>query len=287
MYLRSFDPWKSDLCTCPSKYSLNPYTGCSHRCIYCYASSYIKNFFNCRTKPNLLEDLKRQLKKIPKDSLISLSNTSDPYPPIEKELKITRKCLKIFKDFEMKVLIITKSDIVLRDIDLLKEMKSTVTLTITSLKFYQELEPNAPSPFIRLKAIEKLSKKGINTGLRIDPIILGINEVEIDKILILAKESGVRHIIASTFKPRWDSWKRFSRVFPEISKKLEELYFKEGSKISNSWYLPESIRKELILKVSQKCSEIGLSFSSCREGFPELNNSLSCDGSHLIEDRKV
>ncbi|ODA45213.1 Radical SAM domain protein [Thermodesulfovibrio sp. N1] len=96
MYLRFFDPWKSKLCSCPSKYSLNPYTGCAHGCIYCYASSYIKNFFNCRTKPNLLEDLKRQIKKISKDSLISLSNTSDPYPPIEKELKITRECLKNF-----------------------------------------------------------------------------------------------------------------------------------------------------------------------------------------------
>jgi len=286
MYLRFFDPWKSKLCSCPSKYSLNPYTGCAHGCIYCYASSYIKNFFNCRAKPDLLEDLKRQIKKIPKDSLISLSNTSDPYPPLEKNLKITRECLRIFKDAEMKVLIITKSDIVLRDIDLLKEMKSAVTLTITSLKFYKELEPYAPSPFLRFNALERLSQEGIKTGLRIDPIILGINDIEIDKILILAKERGVKHIIASTFKPRWDSWKRFLKVFPELAKKFESLYFKEGSKISNSWYLPEYVRKRLILEIRQKCDELGLSFSSCREGFPELNNSLSCDGSHLIRDRK-
>lgn len=285
MYIRPFDPWRSELCTCPSKYSLNPYTGCAHGCLYCYASSYIKNFFHCRVKSRLIESVKRQIKKIPPDSLISLSNTSDPYPPVERSLMITRECLKIFQSSAVRVLIITKSDIVLRDIDLLKEMKSAVTMTITTLKHYRRLEPGAPSPFMRLKALESLSKDGVPTGLRLDPVIPGINDEEIEDILKFARECGVKHVTASTFKPRWDSWQRISRAFPEISRNLENLYFKRGVKLSNSWYLPESLRKDLIFKIKQMCSSFSLTFSSCREGFPELNTASSCDGSHLIPER--
>ncbi|GAB6183933.1 SPL family radical SAM protein [Thermodesulfovibrio hydrogeniphilus] len=283
MYIRPFDPWKSELCTCPSKYSLNPYTGCAHGCVYCYASSYIKDFFHCRPKPNLTEQIKKEIKKIPQNSLVSLSNTSDPYPPMESQLLLTRNCLKIFKESNIRVLIITKSDIVCRDIDLIENMKAAVTITITTLKHYQSLEPYAPSPYKRLKALEKLNLQGIPTGLRLDPIIPGINDSEIEEILRLAKSDGIMHVTASTFKPRWDSWQRFKKLFPQESHKLESLYFRQGLKKSNSWYLPESTRKEIILKIKQICDELKLSFASCREGFIQLNSALSCDGSHLIK----
>ncbi len=283
MYIRPFDPWKSKLCTCPSKYSLNPYTGCSHGCVYCYASSYIKDFFHCRTKPNLIEQIRKETKKLSSSSLISLSNTSDPYPPIESHLSLTRKCLEIFKDSNIKVLIITKSDIVCRDIDLLKNMKTAVTTTITTLKYYKYLEPYAPSPYKRLKALEILSLQGIPTGLRLDPIIPGINDAEIEEILRLAASAGIMHVTASTFKPRWDSWLRLKKLFPRETDKLKHLYFKEGLKKSNSWYLPERIRKDIILKIKHICDELMLTFASCREGFGEYTTALSCDGSHLIK----
>lgn len=285
MYLSAFDPWKSELCTCPQKYSLNPYTGCAHGCLYCYASSYIKDFFHLREKKNLIESLKREIKKIPEKSLISLCNTSDPYPPIEKIKKITRKCLELFKEHHMRVIIITKSDIVLRDMDLLREMPACVTFTVTTFKYYRTLEPNAPSPLERLKAVERLSKEGILTGLRLDPIIPLLNEEEIEAILKEAKNCGVRHITASTFKPRWDSWRRFSMVFSEIAEKIKSLYFREGIKISNSLYLSESLRKDLMFKIRKICDSLSLTFSSCREGFPELNSAASCDGSHLIGEK--
>ncbi|MCS7164601.1 MAG: radical SAM protein [Thermodesulfovibrio sp.] len=285
MYLRPFDPWKSKLCTCPPKYSINPYTGCVHGCLYCYASSYIKNFFHLREKSNIIECLKREIKKIPPNSLISLCNTSDPYPPVEIIKKTTRKCLEILKENNMKVLIITKSDILLRDIDLLKEMHSCVTVTITTLKHYKKLEPNAPTPIQRLRVLDSLSKEGISTGIRLDPIIPMLNEEEIETILMAAKESGVKHVIASTFKPRWDSWRRISLAFPDIALKIEKLYFKEGTKLANAWYLPENLRKEFMIRVSDICRKLSLTFSSCREGFPEFNSSPSCDGSHLIPDK--
>ena len=94
MLLTAFDPWKSQICTCPDKLTFNPYTGCDHKCLYCYASSYIPNFFKCRPKKNLLSRLRQESTKL-KGELISISNSSDPYPRIEKKLRLTRECLEI------------------------------------------------------------------------------------------------------------------------------------------------------------------------------------------------
>ena len=112
--IRPFDPWRSPLCTCPPKLSLDPYTGCEHGCLYCYASSYIKNFYRCRPKRNLIELVRRDLRRIPEDTLISMSNSSDPYPPMERRLKLTRRCLKEFRGRNLRILIVTKGDTILR-----------------------------------------------------------------------------------------------------------------------------------------------------------------------------
>lgn len=283
MYLRPFDPWQSEFCTCPPKYSLNPYTGCAHGCIYCYASSYIKDFFRCREKQSLVETLRREIKKISPKTLISMCNTSDPYPPMEREKNVTRKCLEIFKKYEMKVLIITKSDLVCRDIDLMKDMQTAVTITITTFKHYNKLEPNAPNPFQRLKALEKLSKEGILTGLRLDPIIPMINEEEIEDILNSAKSVGIRHITVSTFKPRRDSWKRLIDIFPEKREQFEDLYLQKGQKFGNSVYLNHQERENIITKVRDICKSLNLTFATCRESLSQYNTADSCDGSHLIK----
>ncbi|MFH8132551.1 MAG: radical SAM protein, partial [Candidatus Aenigmatarchaeota archaeon] len=150
-----FDPWKSKLCTCPKKYSFSPYTGCSHSCLYCYASSYIKKFFNCRPKKDLLKKLEEDLKKVDKRFPISVSNSSDPYVPEEEKLKLTRDCLRYFAFHDCKILLITKSDLVLRDLDILSRMRSCVSITITTLneEIAKKLEPKAPSPEKRIKAV--------------------------------------------------------------------------------------------------------------------------------------
>lgn len=115
----------------PKKYSLNPYTGCGHRCIYCYAT-YIPNFFQPRRKKNLVERIENDLERIPSESIISLSNSSDPYTPMDEEHQDTRDCLETMKGYNLGILLVTKSDLVLRDIDLLRNLKSAVTLTITT-----------------------------------------------------------------------------------------------------------------------------------------------------------
>jgi DNA repair photolyase len=282
--IKPFDPWKSPLCTCPQKYSFNPYTGCSHRCIYCYAT-YIPNFYLVRRKKNLIQRVKKDLEKIPKNSIISISNSSDPYLIEEEKYQDFKNCLQVFKNYDLRILIITKSDLILRDLDLLRELRVAATFTITSLdpKIYKKLEPFAPPPEKRLKAIEKLSKFGIKTGLRLDPIFLYSTDGEIKEIIKEAKSTGISHLVTSTFKPKRDSWLRFEKIFPKVAKKLKPLYFKKGERRGNCWYLPKEIRKEIIMRVKKECQKYKISFASCREGFPELHTSRSCDGSHLID----
>ncbi|MFW6048428.1 MAG: radical SAM protein [Candidatus Natronoplasma sp.] len=281
--VRKFDPWDGELCTCPDKYSLNPYTGCGHRCIYCY-STYIPNFYEPRRKKDIVERVKKDLQKIPEGSLVSLSNSSDPYLPLDREYEDTRRCLKALEDEGMKVLIVTKGVHLKRDIDILKEMDAAMTVSICTLKdeLKKKLEPNAPSGHERLSLVETLVEEGIPVGVRLDPIFPHLTEDEIPRIVKKASEAGAEHIVSSSFKARGDSWKRFKFAFPETAKKLEELYFEKGEKIDNSYYLPKEERKAILGKVAEECEEHGIPFATCREALPTLTTSHSCDGSHLM-----
>lgn len=279
-YIKEFDPWSSSHCTCPPKYSLNPYTGCDHSCIYCYITSYIPNAFHVRIKKDLLRKLKIDIKNIDKNRVISISNSSDPYPTIEKNLGLTRKMLDILAQNQIKYQIITKSDLVLRDLDILKKSRCCIAISITTLKndVAGKLEPHAPSPSRRIKALEKLHHNGIPVIARIDPIIPFLNDKEIEPLIETV--SFVDHVVASTFKPRFDSWKRFSSVFPNTAKMLWGHYFKRGEKVSNSWYLPKEIRHRLLWRIRKIVEDKGIGFGSCRENFYSYP---CCDGTYLIK----
>ncbi len=281
MLISEFDPWKSKLCTCPSKLTFNPYTGCDHGCVYCYASSYIPRFHNCRPKKELLRRLEREAIKL-RGELISISNSSDPYPNIEKENGLTRKCLEILSRHEYRIQIVTKSPLVTRDIDILEKIRCMVALSITTddNKISRRLEPCAPLSSERLKAIEALVENGIPVAVRVDPIIPFLNDKPKRLIESLAS-LGVSHITSSTYKVRPDNWSRFSKAFPEVAKKLSPLYFEKGERISRYFYLAKELRYQLMKKVREITEESGMKFGCCREGFSHLNSAL-CDGSWLV-----
>ncbi len=282
--IRDFDPWHDPICTCPKKYEFNPYTGCSYRCVYCYVTSYVPRASECRIKKNLLTRVERDLKRVDKCRVISMSNSSDPYPPMETKLKLTRCCLELFLREGCQVQVITKSDIVTRDIDLLSKLRCVVSFTITTIKrnLSRKLEPRAPPPERRLGAMKKLSSAGVPVSLRLDPIIPGLNDTEITRIIKAAAITGAKHVTSSTFKPRPDSWHRVRQFFPETAAKLAPLYFERGERHQNNWYLPRELRLELMKSVKKACDENGIPFASCREGLRELTTGASCDGSHLI-----
>lgn len=284
--LNLFDPWKSPLCTCPTKYSLSPYTGCQHECLYCYAQSYIPNFHLCRPKKKFISRLQRELLKANKELPISMSNSSDPYPPMEKEVLLTRKTLRLLNQHHMRTLIITKSDLITRDLDLLLEGKYAISITITTLEheIAKKIEPNAPSPLKRLKALEKSIQKGISCSIRLDPIIPGINDQPdiIKRIIEKAASIGVKHIIASTYKARTIDLNKLINAFPKNRGKLWKLYMEMGERKGRSRYLPKKMRYKILMQVYKYASKHGLTFATCREGFPSLNRAPSCDGTHLI-----
>ncbi|MEM0246457.1 MAG: radical SAM protein [Desulfurococcaceae archaeon] len=285
--LRDFDPWRSPLCTCPLKYSLHPYTGCSHLCLYCYASSYI-GVKESYPKNRFLENLARDLTRIRQGTLVELSTSSDPYPPIEEKLGLTRRTLKLLSRRGVKILITTKSDLVTRDVDLLLKASSAVMITITTLdeKIAKAIEPGAPSPQKRLNALRELRKQGIPVGVRLDPIIPFVNDdyYAIEELVGRVVEAGAMHIVTSTYKARWSTLKRIAEGIPEVARKVYRLYGELGSLVHGYLYLPRSTRRLLLQLVIEPAKKYNLTYATCREGLGSgFFNAPTCDGSHLID----
>ena len=283
-YLHLFDPWNFPLCTCPKKYSVDPYTGCEHRCIYCYITSYIPEPWRVRPKKDFLRLFERDLKRAERMP-ISMSNSSDPYRKMERDLRLSRGALELIKRHNFPVLLLTKSNLVERDADLLSSMRSVVAITITTLdeNMAKKLEPMAPSPEKRLKALEFLISKGIHTIVRVDPLIPGVNDRERD-IKDIVKELGdigVEQIISSTYKAKADNFRRISSAFKDRAEKLRKLYYEEGEIVRGIRYAPAKVRMEILKKVYSEAKKRGIPFSVCREGLP-LNTARTCDGSHLL-----
>jgi len=279
--ISKFDPWSSRLCTCPFKLTFSPYTGCDHTCVYCYASSYIPKFFSCRFKKDLIPRLKREAAKL-RGELLSIANSSDPYPNLEAETGLMRQCLEVLSQHDCKIQIITKSDIVGRDIDLLKRIPSMVTLTITTDddNISRVIEPHAPPSSERIKTVERLVAKDVPTSVRIDPIVPFVNDNPENLVETLA-DVGVKHITSSTYKVKPDNWQRFSIALPKTAEKLKPLYFERGEKIGRYIYLPIDLRFSLMKSVGAMAEKYGLKFGTCREGLSHLNTA-TCDGSWLL-----
>jgi DNA repair photolyase len=279
--IQSFDPWQSSLCTCPAKLTFNPYTGCDHGCLYCYATGYAQNFGECHPKKEQLPSIEREAMKL-KGETISISSSSDPYPTIEASLMWTRKILQILSERNCKIAITTKSNIVIRDIDLLIKVPSTVALTITTDddQLAKTLEPHAPTPTQRIDATQELIKAGIPVIVRIDPIIPLVNDQPQELIEKLAS-IGVKHIISSTYKPKADNWMRMKTAMPKNMAKIEHFYFKQGEKVGGNILLPKELRLKIMGNVRELVLASGMTFAVCREGISELNTA-ACDGSHLM-----
>ncbi len=283
--LSSFDPWRSSLCTCPAKLTFNPYTGCTHDCLYCYATSYVKDHHNCHPKKDFLQMLRREAAKLNGET-ISLSNSSDPYPRVEASEGLMRRCLEVLSESNCRIQIITKSDLVTRDDDLLQKVPSTVAFTITTLddELARVLEPHAPAPSKRIRAAQDLTKAGIPVSVRIDPLIPGLND-QPQKLITELAAVGVKHITASTYKAKPDNWVRLAKAFPKEMETIKPLYFSEGERAGGNVLLPKEYRFKLLKSVRDSVEAQGMRFGVCREGLPHLNTA-ACDGSWLMPQQK-
>ncbi|HEX7832647.1 MAG TPA: PA0069 family radical SAM protein [Thermoanaerobaculia bacterium] len=209
MYLR--DPARTIIATNDSPdvgfdASINPYRGCEHGCIYCYArpSHEYLGFsagldFETRIlvkedAPALLREELSAKKWEPK--VLAISGVTDPYQPIERKLKLTRGCVEVLAEFRNPVMVITKNHLVTRDADLYAELArydaASVSLSITTLdaSLQRTMEPRTSSPELRLDAIAKLAAAGIQVNVMVAPVIPGLTDHEMPAILKAARDAG-------------------------------------------------------------------------------------------------
>ena len=224
----------------PLDYSLNPYQGCEHGCVYCYArptheywgySAGVDFESKILIKENAVSLLSNELNSksyVPKP--IMFSGNTDCYQPIEKKIGVTRNLLLKLEEFNNPVGIITKNSLVLRDLDILKRMaeknQASVTISLTSLdeNTRRALEPRTSSSYNRLKAIEIFAKNNIPVSVNLAPIIPAINDFEIPNILQSAADAGasnasfiivrLNHVVGEIFT----NW--IKEYFPDRAEKV-------------------------------------------------------------------
>lgn len=254
-----------------SRYSLNPYRGCEYGCQYCYVQPdrYLpfkeeKDFFRViQVKTNAPYLLKETLSKFKEKEVICLGTFCDPYQPIEQKYNITRRLLEIFSNLQFPIHILTKSDLILRDLDLLIEISKksfcAVSFSLTTLdpKLTMIFEPHAPSFQKRLSAMKKLVQKKITTGVVLMPIIPYVTDGrESIKLIKRTKEVGAKYVLPGEMILKNSQKVRFlsliKRYFPHLVHRYQALYRKGISPYPTySWRVNQHI--------SLFCKKIGIS----------------------------
>jgi DNA repair photolyase len=235
--------------------SLNPYRGCEHGCIYCYArptheflgfSAGLDFESKIMVKEDAPELLRQELSS-PKwqPQVVFLSGVTDCYQPVERKLKLTRRCLEVLAEFRNPVFIVTKNQLVTRDLDLLSELARhhavAVWLSITTLdaELRNIMEPRTSPPSARLDAIQKMSAAGIPVGVNVAPIIPGLTDHEMPAILKAAAEAGASSAgytvvrLPLAVAPLFEQW--LDTHFPDRKEKvLNRLRAMHGGKLYDS-----------------------------------------------------
>ncbi len=236
-------------------YSLNPYQGCEHGCVYCYArntheywgySAGLDFERKIIVKQNAVAVLEKQFSnKNWKPKPIMLSGNTDCYQPVERQLEITRKILQVCLKYKHPVALITKNALILRDLDILSELSKhnlayvMVSITGTDESVRQKLEPRTATYRNRFKVLEALSKNNIPCGVMVAPIIPGINNHEIPEVLQLAANAGASSAgftivrLNGAIGPIFKDW--LQKNFPDRSDKVwNQICDSHGGKVNDS-----------------------------------------------------
>lgn len=272
-------------------YGMNIYRGCTHGCIYCDSRSscyqFTHPFEDIEVKQNAPELLEKALRSMRKKCMIGTGSMSDPYMHCEEELGLTRKCLETICRYGFGAAIQTKSDRILRDIDLLDKINRTakcvvqITLTTYDDELCRILEPNVCNTKRRIEVLEALQERGIPTVVWLTPVLPFINDTEenITAILYECARTGVKGVIdfgmGLTLREgdREYFYAALDRHFPGMKERYIRTY-------GNSYELPSPEAKELTAVLKRICSENGMMsdpddcFSYLRE-LPEKYTQMS------------
>lgn len=207
------------------KYCADPYQNCEFGCLYC-DSSFDKTIY---VKTNASTILEKELDQLEKGVII-IGSVHDPYQKAEEKYEITKNLLKTIKKYPFSGHILTKSNLVLRDIDLLSDMRCVVTISITSLdkNITHIFEENVPSSKERLQTVETLMEHGIKTGLALMPVLPFIVESELEDVVKAANSSNVQYLLHKHLELKGDQKRIFKDIiqnhYPHLLSKYDELY---------------------------------------------------------------
>ncbi|KXL53228.1 radical SAM superfamily protein [Anaerotignum neopropionicum] len=248
-------------------YNMNIYKGCNHGCIYCDSRSAcygVAHFDQVRAKENVLALLERELKSKRRTGVVGLGSMSDPYNPFEKQYRLTRGALERINHYGYGVAIATKSSLIERDIDLLKEISRhspvlvKITITTADDALCRKIEPNVSLSSQRLGIIKKLSQEGIFVGILCMPVLpfIGDTAKNMGKMIALAHENGGKFIYPKfgvTLRENQREWyyDRLDQLFPS----LKEAYIKT---FGNSYECISPNAKALWHLFKEDCNRYGL-----------------------------
>ena len=274
-----------------SSYGMNVYRGCTHGCIYCDSRSlcyrFSHPFEDVEVKQNAPELLERALRSKKKRCMIGTGSMSDPYMHCEEKLLITRRCLEIISRYGFGAAVITKSDLILRDADLLEEINRKarcvvqMTLTTWDEKLCSLIEPNVCGTKRRVEALCEFKRRGVPTVVWLSPILPFINDTEenLRSILDACAEAGVHGIVCFgmglTLREgnREYFYAALDRHFPGLKEKYIRTY-------GNSYYLSSPNEKKLMSLFRDFCEKHGIIYGadpvfSFLEEFPDENVQTS------------
>jgi DNA repair photolyase len=252
----------------PFKWSLNPYRGCVHACHYCYARA-THSYFGLNAdedfestifvKTNLPEVLRRELaRSAMAGERISIGTATDPYQPIEGKYQLTRRSLEAMRDYRHPVSIITKSTLVLRDLDLLAEIARVTevivffTVTTVDSGIWRAVEPGTPPPGKRLEVMQRLREAGVRAGVFMAPVLPGITDSQesITAVARAAKDHGAVSFGASPLRLAplvKEHYFGFIReTYPELLGRYERSYFRSNAPQDYVRALEERVDRALV-----------------------------------------
>lgn len=254
----------------PFAWTINPYRGCEFACKYCYAR-YTHEFMEMRNgldfeqkiyvKQHASDLLRQELRQVKRGEEIAIGTATDPYQPAERRFEVTRGILEEFARHEgLELGIVTKSDLVLRDLDLLRTIAEknslfvSVTITTLNVSLARLLEPRAPRPDLRLEAVRELNHAGVPAGVNCAPVLPGITDApaDLEALVRATAEGGGKHIFANPLFLKPCS----AAVFlPFLEKEFPELVSSYRERYKDRAYLPKAYQQrisQLIARLRQK-----------------------------------
>ena len=274
----------------PFTWTINPYRGCEFACKYCYAR-YTHEFMEMRNgvefeqkifvKQHAADLLRQELRQVKAGEEIAIGTATDPYQPAERRFEVTRAILEEFsRHRELEIGIVTKSNLVLRDAEVLKQIaennKLFVNITITTLNadLARILEPRAPRPDLRLEAMRKLNEAGVDAGVICAPVLPGITDAprDLEALVRATAEVGGKYIFANSLFLKPCSTAVFmpflEREFPQLVESYRERY-------KNRAFLPASYRKRLSQLMARLRQKYGI--RSDYDRYSERSHPVAAD----------